>query len=89
MFFSNRHLSYSRIYFFLVDKWLLQQISSFSIYDITWSDYAAISIVVEEKDIGPKVFMWLCNNVIIQDSDNFGSLSKLMREFFSTNATSI
>lgn len=34
-YFSARHNAYSRIDIFLVDKWLLQQISSSTISDIT------------------------------------------------------
>lgn len=69
-FFSPRHTSYSRIDLFLVDKWVLQQTSSSSIYDITWSDHASISFTMEEKDDCPRTFVWRCNNSIIQHPAN-------------------
>lgn len=87
LFFSSRHMSYFWIYFFLVDKWVLQQTSSSSIHDITWSEYAAISIDIEEKGACPKVFVWSCNNVIIQNLDNWQKLSKHLEEFFCMNAS--
>lgn len=46
-YFSNVHSTNSRIYLFLVDKFLLQNVSVSSIHNSTWSDHAPISIVVE------------------------------------------
>lgn len=42
---------YSRIDYFFVAKWLLQQASS--IHDISWSDHTAVSLTVEEMDACP------------------------------------
>lgn len=47
-FHSSRHNSYSRIDLILVDIALLQKISSSAVHDITWSDHAPVSIMVEE-----------------------------------------
>lgn len=44
-FFSLRHHTYSHIDMFLTDKWLLQRVSMTRIYDITWLDHAAISLI--------------------------------------------
>lgn len=45
-FFSATHNSYSKIDYFLVDKWFLQQICKSNISSITWSDHAPISITI-------------------------------------------
>lgn len=45
-FFSQVHLSYSRIEMFLLDKFLLQKISLSEIGNITWTDHAPASITV-------------------------------------------
>lgn len=44
-----RHNSYSRIDMILVDKILLQAVSSYIIHDIIWSDHAPVSVTIMEK----------------------------------------
>lgn len=62
-FFSPRHNTH--IDTFLIDRWILQQVSSSSILDITWSDRAAISIYVEEKEFCKPIYIWRCNRIIL------------------------
>lgn len=73
----------------LVDRLLLQAVSSSIIHDISWSDHAPVSItVVEEQTPGP-VFIWRANSCILQMSSHVVSITKNLTKFFSLNANSV
>lgn len=57
-FFSQAHRSYSRIDLFLIDKFLLQNVTKSEIYMITWSDHAPVSINVGENHAETRANRW-------------------------------
>lgn len=75
-FFSTTHNSYSRIYYFLVDKWLLQRINNSDIAEITWSDH-------------PPSKIGRANSFLIQSSPYAEDLQCQLSEFFQHNVGSV
>lgn len=64
-FHSLRHNTYSRIDAILVDRMLLQSVSSSSIHTISWSNHTPVSIVVQEENTANPTFIWRANSQII------------------------
>lgn len=88
-FFSNRHCSYSHIDMLLTDKWLLQQVISARIHEITWSDHAAISLSFNETGVSPSSPIWRCNNRLLQEPKTHLIISQHLQNFFISNETSV
>lgn len=82
---SPRNHSYSRINCFVTDQWLLQRLSSSFIHDITLSDHAAISIIIEERVPLSRTPLWRCNVKLLQDKIVF----QYLQDFFSHNTHSV
>lgn len=88
-FFSSRHCSYSRIDLFLADKWLLQNVETTRIHDITWSDHAAISMSVAERGVSSSPSIWCCNTRIFQEPQYHKTISQHLKHFFLDNTGSV
>lgn len=84
-FFSSRHNSYTRIDYFLVDKWTLTKTTDSSIGTITWSDHAPVSIDIADHPSHPRHMMWRANASIIQSPENSLYIRNHLEEFFELN----
>lgn len=87
-FFSAPHNSYSRIDYFIVDKWLWQNIFCSTIDLITWSDHAHISITIISKASNP-TRLWKANTHILQMSPYDKQLHRPLYDFFLHNLGSV
>lgn len=47
-FFSTSHKIYTRLNLFMTNKWLLTKIRASKINDITWTDHASVSLLVDD-----------------------------------------
>lgn len=88
-FFSHRHNSYTRIDYFLVDKWTLTKISNSSIGTITWSDHAPVSMEVVDGPQHTRTRIWRANSEIIHSPEHSDFIRKHLEEFFDINAGSV
>lgn len=86
-FFSQVHLSYSRIDMFLLDKFLLQKISKSEIGTITWTDHAPVSITVGSHGFSTWANRWKNNVHLFSDSAIALDIETLLIEFFNKNDT--
>lgn len=84
---SPRFNCYSSIDLCIVDKWLLQRISSSEIADITWSDNAAISITISDSEFPSPALLWRCNNKLIKEQTMNNVLTQWLRDYFLVNDT--
>lgn len=84
-FFSHRHNSYTRIDYFLVDKWTLTKITDSSVGTITWSDHAPVSVNVADRPHPPRNKIWRANAAIIQSPEHSAYIRKHLEEFFDLN----
>lgn len=87
-FHSSSHNSYSRIDLILVDKLLLQAVSS-TIHDISWSDHASVSITVVEGHTPSPTYLWRANSHIFQVTSHVATITQNFTEFFSLNDRSV
>lgn len=81
-FFPKHSSLFSNIDMFLVDKQLLQRMSSIS--DMMWLDYAAITIMIEEKDTWRTIHMWQFKRKLIMDVKNNALLTQHLCDFFTS-----
>lgn len=88
-FHSSTHNSYSRIDLILVDKLLLQALSSSTIHNITWSNHAPVSITVVEGHTPSPAYIWRANSRIFQMSPHATSIANNLSEFFPLNNHSV
>lgn len=84
-FFSAPHNSYSRIDFFITDKWTLQQIASTSIGDIPWSDHAPVTLQLTPDFACPSTGMWRLNPFLLADKLTKESIIEVHLDFFKFN----
>lgn len=82
-YYSPRFNSYCRIDIFLVDKWLLQWISSSEIADITWSDH--VSLTISESESCRPTLLWRCNNRLIKEQITKQVITQHIRDYFQVN----
>lgn len=88
-YFSSVHRTYSRIDFFLVDKFLLQNISMSSVHNITWSDHAPVSIMVEGSRTETRANRWRNDTFLFSHPDHKHTINKELHEFFKNNTGSV
>lgn len=88
-YYSNVHHSYSRIDLFLVDKFILQQISKSDLHCITWSDHAPISVVMGDRCAETRANRWRNDIYTLSQPQNLEKTGKAIKEFFSINAPSV
>lgn len=74
-FFSNVHKSYSRIDYFITDKYLLPKITNANIHNLTWSDHAPITLEIKSNQICPNNHLWR-NNTFILSQERYRSVMK-------------
>lgn len=86
-YLSLRHNTYSWIYLFVTDKWLLQKISASTIHTVTWSD--PVSITLLRKPSHHNTYLWRTNNFLLQDPTYAPTLSKHVEDYFSLNSNSV
>lgn len=84
-FFSHRHNSYTRIDYFLVDKWLLPKITVSNISTITWSDYAPITMTTNDTPARSQPQIWRANPWILHLPDHSAYIQKNLEKFFKLN----
>lgn len=92
--FSSVHHTYSRIDLFLVDKFILQQISKCELHCITWSDHAPISVVVGDRCAETRANRWRNDIFTLSQPQNRkkkkkNKIEKAIKEFFAINAPSV
>lgn len=87
--FSTAYNSYSRIDYFLVDKWLLQHISDYNIDPITWSDDASICLTVNFTRPHMTAKLWRANTYVLKSSLYANMLQQQLDDFFMHNAGSV
>lgn len=86
---SSVHNSYSRLDFFLVDKWLLCKIGASDIESTTWSDHSPISITIPDTLSPPPHKMWRANTFIMKTSPYAEELNSHLSDFFTHNVDSV
>lgn len=84
-FFSYRHNSYTRIDYFLVDKWLLPNITNSTISTISWSDHAPIILTIDTLLSVSKMRIWRANALIPQLPSHSTYTRDRLEEFFELN----
>lgn len=84
MYFSPSHLSYSRIDYFIVDKWTLQKVTESTIGTITSSDHAPISITLGTHQVGAPL-LWKFNASLLTNPDICQSIIDAHHSFFDVN----
>lgn len=82
-FFSHQHNSYTRIDFFLVDKWTLAKVSDSSIATITWSDHAPVSITTDNLSSLSRTKCWRANASILHSSEHSTVIQNLGEKTFA------
>lgn len=82
-FHSLPHNLYSRIDMILVNKVLLQAVSSSTTHDMSWSDHAPISISIAEEHIPNPAYIWRVNSHVLNSPQNVSAITKHLQEFFS------
>lgn len=88
-FYSSRHRSYSRIDLFITGLPILGKTSSSAVKNITWSDHAAVEMVVEEGGPRERTSIWRCNTRILQDPLYGKEIRQRSLEFFELNTHSV
>lgn len=88
-FFSSIHHTYSRIDLFLVDKFILQQITKSELHCITWSDHHPISVVVGDRCAETRANRWRNDIFTISQPQNLTKIEKAIKEYFAINAPSV
>lgn len=84
-FYSNVHKSYSRIDFFITDRALLQKITDARINNITWSDHAPISLVINLGQQNSNHVLWRNNTNILSQREALAVMKERLEEFFKLN----
>lgn len=89
--YSNErdYTSFSRIDVFLTDQWLLQSVSSSCIHNVTWSDHADISLVMEKQEPLSRSSLFLCNVKVLQDTTVPQVVSQHLWDYFVNNQYSV
>lgn len=83
-YFSPPHKSYSRIEYFLTDRWTLQTVSSSFIDIIIWSDHAPVGIELNmTRDTRSP--LWRLDSRILYNQDHVWQLSEAQTLFFDCN----
>lgn len=88
-YFPPRHNSYTRIDYFLVDKWTLPNISSSEINTITWSDHAPVTMTLEDSPSISRTRIWRANAAILNSPTHSTHIRKCLEEYFATNSGSV
>lgn len=86
-FFSQIHLSYSRIDMFLLDTFLLQQISKSEIGCITWTDHAPVSITARNHGFSTRANRGKNDVHLFTDPVIITDIKNSLIEYLSTNDT--
>lgn len=81
-FYSNVHHMHSRIDLFLVDKFILQQITKSDLHCITWSDHAPISVVVGDRCAETRANRWRNDIFTLSQPQNLAKSEKAIKDFF-------
>ena len=80
-FYSNVHKSYSRIDFFITDRALLQKTTDAHIHNITWSDHAPISLIIDLAQQNSKHVLWRNNTYILSHRGALAEMKERLEEF--------
>lgn len=88
-FYSHAQKTYSRIDLFFLPKGLLQQVSTFSVGVITWSDHSAVSISLYSPSRANKLSLWCINASLLSSLENREQLRSKITNFFISNLGSI
>lgn len=88
-FHSTAHNSYSRIGYFLTDKWLLKRISASTIELITWSDHAPICLTIDSSNSPNPTKLWRANTSLMKSSPYAEEIQCQIDEYFEHNVASV
>lgn len=88
-FHSSRHNSYSCLDIIIVDRNLLQAVSSSTIHNILWSDHTPVWITVMEENTPSHVYVWQANSNLLQMPSYVTSLTNHLKEYFVLNTESV
>lgn len=83
--FSTPHNSFSRIDFFITDKWTLQRIESTSIGGITWSDHTPVVLKLTSDFVCPNTEIWQFNPFLLADKHTTEAIREARIELFKYN----
>lgn len=86
-FYSSRHISYSRIDYFLTPKVELHRIEDIEILPITISDHAPVAL---KWDIGhrPASKQWRLNASLLNDKEFTSFITAELKKYLDTNTSS-
>lgn len=88
-FHSSQHNSYSSIDMILVDKILLQAVSSSTIHDILWSDHGHTSISIVKEHSPNPTYIWRVNSQVFNSPQYVADITKHLQEYFQLNLHSV
>lgn len=81
IYHSPVHITYTRIDYFLIDKWLLQKVCNSDIAPITWADHAPTSITISNCASTPARNIWKANAQILKTSSYAESIQQRFQNF--------
>lgn len=85
--FSLVHKSYSRIDFFLTDKYTLQKVTKATIHNITWSDHAPITVNIEDMLKVHHAPLWHNNTYLLSNPQIKEEIQNKLEKYFMFNNT--
>lgn len=84
-YFSPVHRNYSRIDFFLTDKYTLQKVTRADIHNITWPDHAPITIELLDTAKTNFTPLWRNNTYLLSQPQIQKEVNKQLEEYFTFN----